>query len=332
MTATDTRGSMDGYRDPQHGHSNDPAGTPDSSRAGARGVVTALVLISAFMIVEVVAGLLTGSLALLAHAGHMLTDTVFLVLALATMRLSGRSTVEHTYGFHRTEVLAALINALTLWGISVWVLIEAYRRFSAVPEVDGQLFLIVSSIGLVVNIAALWTLHGAAQKNSTLEGTFQHMITDLLGAVAVVVAGVLVWAFGWHVADPVVAVLIGALVLMSTWRLLSRVVDVLLEGTPEHIDLYALCHKLEELDGVTVIHDVHCWTLAPGYVALTAHMLVEPGYEANGGYESLLDRVRDIAYDEFNIQHITVQLESTARRCLERHHVDHLLATAQVPR
>ena len=283
------------------------------------------------MVAEVIGGFIAGSLALLAHAGHMLTDAVFIILALVTVRFSGRSTAEHTYGFHRTEVLAALINALTLWGISVWVLLEAYRRVAATPEVNGTLLLIVGSIGLVVNIASVWILHGAAQQNPDVESTFQHMITDLMGAVAVVVAGVLVWAFDWHVSDPVVAALIGILILMSTWRLLSRVVDVLLEGTPEHIDLYALCHKMEELEGVTVIHDVHCWTLAPGYVAFTAHLLVEPGYETEGGHESLLDRIRDIAYGEFDIQHITVQLETTATRCHEAHHVDHLLATARTP-
>ena len=303
---------------------------PDHS-AGKSSLTTALVLIVGYMVAEVIAGFMAGSLALLAHAGHMLTDAVFLILALVTMRMAGRSTAEHTYGFHRTEVLAALVNALTLWGISVLVLIEAYRRFKAPPEVDAALFLIVGSIGLVVNVSAVWMVHGASQENPGVEGTFQHMITDLMGSVAVVVAAVLVWAFGWHVADPVVSMLIGGLIVMSTWRLLRRVVDVLLEGTPEHIDLYSLCHQLEELDGVTVIHDVHCWTLAPGYVALTAHLLVEPGYDAEGANGSLLDRVRDIAYDQFDIQHITVQLETNAGRCREAHHVDHLLATARVP-
>lgn len=310
-------------------HGSNHSHSADASAAGKSGIVAALVLIGGYTIVEVTAGFLAGSLALLAHAGHMLTDAVFLVLALVTMRLSGRSTAEHTYGYHRTEVIAALINALALWGISVWVLIEAYGRLSGGQEVDGPMFLIVGSLGLIVNIAAVWTVHGAAQKNATLEGTFQHMITDLLGSVAVVVAAVLVWAFGWHVADPVTSMLIGVLILTSTWRLLSRVVDVLLEGTPEHIDLYALCHRIEELDGVTVIHDVHCWTLAPGYIALTAHLLVDPEFAANGGHDLLLDQVRDVAYDEFNIQHITVQVETKAGRCLEAHHVDHLLATAR---
>ena len=317
-------------------HSHGPQGLPESSdesqRAGKRSLTAALVLIVGYLVVEIVAGFVAGSLALLAHAGHMLTDAVFIVLALVTMRASGRAaTAERTYGFHRAGVLAALINALTLWGISVLVFIEAYRRFSETPEVQGSLLLIVGSIGLVVNISAVWILHGATQENESLESTFQHMITDLMGSVAVVVAAVLVWAFGWHVADPVVSVLIGVLILMSTWRLLSGVVDVLLEGTPENVDLYALCHRLEGLEGVTVIHDVHCWTLSPGYVALTAHMLVEPGYETDGGHHSLLDRIRDVAYEEFDIQHMTVQLETSARRCPEAHHVDHLLATARVP-
>lgn len=318
------------------GHSHGPKGlleqSDESQRAGKRSLTAALVLIVGYLVVEIVAGFVAGSLALLAHAGHMLTDAVFIVLALVTMRASGRAaTAERTYGFHRAGVLAALINALTLWGISVVVFIEAYRRFSETPEVQGSLLLIVGSIGVVVNISAVWILHGAAQENESVEATFQHVITDLMGSVAVVVAAVLVWAFGWHVADPVVSVLIGVLILMSTWRLLAGVVDVLLEGTPEHIDLYSLCHQIEEVDGVTVIHDVHCWTLAPGYVALTAHLLVEPGYESEGGHDSLLDRIRDIAYDEFDIQHITVQLETSVSRCREAHHVDHLLATARSP-
>jgi len=299
--------------------------------SAARGLTIALVLVFGYMIAEIVASVMTGSLALLAHAGHMLTDGVFLVLALVSIRLSGRSTVEHTYGFHRTEVLSALVNALVLWGISVWVLIEAYRRYNAPPEIEAVPFLIVGSVGVLVNISAVWILHGASQEQSNLESTVHHMTTDLAGSVAVVVGAVLVWAFGWDVADPVIAILIGVLILMSTWRLLRRVVDVLLEGTPEHIDLYALCHELEEIEGVTVIHDVHCWTLSPGYVALTAHLLVEPGYEAESGREPLLDRVRDVAYEQFGIQHITVQVENSARRCREQHHVDHLLATARVP-
>ncbi|MDE2773745.1 MAG: cation diffusion facilitator family transporter [Gemmatimonadota bacterium] len=302
----------------------------DLTSASKRSLTIALVLIGGYTIAEAAAGYLAGSLVLLAHAGHMLADAVSLGLALVAVRFSAQSaTVERTYGFHRTEVIAALVNALALWGISVAVLLEGYRRLSDVPEAPGGLMLVVGSIGLVVNVSALWLLHEAAERSVTVGGVFQHMITDVLGSVTVVVAGVLVWAFGWHVADPALSLLIGVLILSSTWRLLSKVLQVILEGTPEHIDVYSLCHKIERLEGVIVIHDVHCWSLAPGYDAMTAHVLVEPGCESDGGVDSLLDRIRAIAYEEFDIHHITVQVETRAGRCLETHHVDHLLATAR---
>lgn len=302
----------------------------DALSASRRSIVAALVLVVGYMIAGATGGILAGSLVLLAQAGHMLADAVSLGLALAATRIAGQAaSAERTYGLHRTGVLAALVNALLLWGVSVAVFLEAYRRFSSAPEVDGVLMLIVGLIGLVVNISALWILHGSAEGNSNVGGVLQHMMTDLLGSVAVVVAGVLVWAFDQHVADPVLAALIGLSILASTWRLLSGVVQVLLGTTPEHIDVYALCHDIEELEGVTTIHDVHCWSISPGYDAMTAHLLVEPGYESDGEPGSLLDRVRDIVYDEYNIHHVTIQVETKAGRCEEAHHVDHLLATAR---
>ncbi len=311
-------------------HHGDPVGSGDSTSAGKRSLIAALVLIVGYIVAEATSGFLAGSLILLAHAGHMVADAVSIGIGLAATRYTGQSaTAERTYGFHRTEVLASLVNALALWVIAIVVFFEAYRRYSDTPEVQGGLILVVGSIGLVVNVSALWLLHEPAQRNAAVQGVFQHLIVDLLGSVVVVVAGVLVWAFGWHVADPVLAGLIGVMILSSTWRLLSNVVQVLLEGTPEHIDVYALCYQIEELEGVTLIHDVHCWTLAPGYDAMTAHVLVEPGYQSDGGNDSLLDRIRAIAYDEFNIHHITIQLETSASHCLEAHHVDHLLATAR---
>ena len=311
-------------------HSEAPD-SQDSLSASSRSLIAALVLIVGYMLAGVIGGYLAGSLALLAHAGHMLGDAVSLALALGATRFVAQSaSAERTYGMHRMGVLAALVNALLLWGISISVFFEAYRRLSDAPEVQGEMILIVGGVGLVVNISALWILHGSAQKNANVEGVLQHMMTDLFGAVAVVVAGVLVWAFGQNVADPVVGVLIGIAILASTWRLLSGVVQVLLGSTPEHIDVYALCHQIEELEGVTTIHDVHCWSISPGYDALTAHLLVEPGYESDQGAQPLLDRVRDIAYEEFNIHHITIQIETRVGRCHESHHVDHLLATERI--
>lgn len=311
-------------------HHGDPAEAGNSTSTGRRSLIAALVLIVGYVIAEATSGFLAGSLILLAHAGHMVADAVSIGIGLAATRYSGQSaTAERTYGFHRTEVLASLVNALALWVIAILVFFEAYRRYSDTPEVQGGLILVVGSVGLVVNVSAIWLLHESAQRDPAVQGVFQHLIVDLLGSVVVVVAGVLVWAFDWHVADPVLAGLIGIMILSSTWRLLSNVVKVLLEGTPEHIDVYALCYQIEELEGVTLIHDVHCWTLAPGYDAMTAHILVEPGYQSDEGHDSLLDRIRTIAYDEFDIHHITIQLETSASRCLEAHHVDHLVATAR---
>ena len=332
-TATTTRGGGGGGGGHDHSHGIFSAHDHSQELRGAskRSLTLALTLIVGYMFVEVIGGLLSGSLALIADAGHMLTDAASIGLALFAMHFASRSaTAERTFGYHRMEILAALINALTLWLISAWVVIEAYHRFRAIPDVEGGLMLAVGSVGLLVNVAAAWILHRSAKHSVNVEGAFQHVIADLLGSVAVVVSGVLIWAFGWHISDPILSVLIGILILLSTWRLLAKVVHVLLEGAPEHVDVYRLCSTIEDLDGVTLIHDIHVWTLAPGYDALTAHVMMDPDHE--DGPEALLARIRDIAYNKFNIQHITVQLESEAGDCAEDHHVDHLMAHAAPPK
>ena len=296
--------------------------------ASKRDLTLALLIIASFMFVEVVGGVLSGSLALIADAGHMLTDAASIGLALFAVHFAMRAaSVERTFGYHRLEILAALINALTLWLISAWVIFEAYHRFREIPEVEGGLMLIVGTLGLLANLAAAWVLHRSAKHSVNVEGALAHVIADILGSIAVIVSGVLIWAFDWYISDPILSVLIGILILLSTWRLLAKVVHVLLEGTPEHVDVYKLCHRIEDLEGVTVIHDVHVWTLAPGYDALTAHVLVDPEHEGNTS--NLLRQIQDIAYNEFNLQHITVQVEASAKRCNEDHHVDHLVATAR---
>ena len=277
------------------------------------------------MFAEVIGGILSGSLALLADAGHMLTDAASIALALFAMQFATRrATTERTFGFHRLEILAALINALTLWLIAAWVTLEAYHRFQEVPEVEGSLMLAVGVIGLFVNVGAAWILHRSAEHSINVEGAFQHVMADLLGSVGVVISGSLVWAFGWTLADPIVSVVISILIVRSTWSLLTKVVHVLLEGTPEHIDVYRLCSKIEEVEGVTLIHDIHVWTIAPQYEALTAHVLIDPEYQ--GDIDTLRHRLRDIASHDFGIKHITLQLEKSRKGCTENHHVDHLLA------
>ena len=304
-------------RDHDHSH--------ELRRAGKRDLTLALVLIVGYMFAEIIGGIISGSLALIADAGHMLADAASIGLALAAMHFSTRAASRrHTFGYHRLEILAALINGLTLWAVSVWILVEAYGRFTSTPEVQGGIVLGIGSIGLVVNIVAASILHRSARHSVNVEGAYRHVIADLLGSVAVVVSGVLVWAFGWHIADPILSVLIGVLILVSTWRLLAKVVHVLLEGAPDHVDLDSVCRRFEEVEGVDRVHDIHVWTLAPGYEALTAHATVKEGYELQAGDGTILNRLREIAYGRFNMQHVTIQLETGSGSCNENHQEDFL--------
>ena len=302
-----------------HDHSH------DLRSAGKRSLIIAFGLIAGFMFVEVIGAILSGSLALLADAGHMLTDAASIAVALVAMHFAERPhSVQRTFGYHRLEILAALVNALALWLIVAWVLYEAYDRFRSTPEVDGGLMLSIGIIGLCVNLGAARVLHRSSGHNVNVEGAFLHVIADLLGSVGVIISGILVWAYGWTLADPVASVVIAALILASSWRLMKKVVHVLLEGTPEHVDVYRLCRQLEAVEGVTLVHDIHAWTLSPGNEALTAHVLIDPDYP--GDVEALRLRLRNIVYHDFGIGHITLQVEKSLEGCTEDHHFDHLVA------
>lgn len=312
-----------------HGH-----GHHDLRGANRRSLKTALALIASFMVVEVVGGVLSGSLSLLADAGHMLTDAASIVLALVALHFSDLpASWERTYGYRRLEVLAALINALSLCVIIGGVLWEAYRRLRTVPEVEGGLMLGIGLAGLVVNVLAMLVLRRRAGGNLNVEGALQHIVADLLGSVAVVVSGTLVWAFGWTIVDPILSVVISILIGISAWRLLAKVFNVLLQGVPEHVDLYKLCAALEDLPGVTFVHDVHVWSLAPDYDVLTAHILVDSELQTEG-LKLLRGQVQELAKRDHNLRHVTVQLEYTTDGCHDEvHHFDHLhrLSRDEVP-
>lgn len=287
-----------------------------------RSLSVSLALITGYMVVEVVGGLVSGSLALLADAGHMLTDAAAIGLALLALWISGRpASIGQTFGFHRTEILAALLNALSLWLIAALIFFEASRRFDDSIDVDGGLMLVVGVVGLGVNVAAAWVLHRSAGYSLNVEGAFLHVIADLLGSVAVISAGVLVLALGWDVADPIFGIVIGVLILASSMRLLWKVVHVLMEGTPAHLDLHLLCHRLEELEGVTGIHDIHAWSITTGYDALSAHVTADVAVMEDPN--PVLQRLRDIASSEFGIAHVTIQLEDSTDGCAEDHHIEH---------
>lgn len=287
-----------------------------------------LALVVFVTIAKVAGGIVSGSLALLADAGYGLTVGVAMGLALlATGSDTPAGTVERTYGYQRAEILATLANALALWAVATWILLEAWGRFGEGSDVDGGLMLGVAVIGLAVHFLVMLLLREPAREQAGIVHMKEHTQLSVLGPVAVVLAALALQVLNWRAADLAFAGLIATLALVNTWRLLAHVVHVLLEGTPKHIDVYRLCSRIEDLPEVTLIHDVHVWTLTPGYDALTAHVMIDPS--RRGEMEALLGRIRTIAYEEFGIQHVTIQLETTAAHCREDHHVDHLVAHAR---
>ena len=306
-----------------HDHAHDLRGT------SKRSLVTALALISTYMVAEVVGGILSGSLALLADAGHMLTDAASIVMALVAMWIGGKAaSAERTFGYYRTEVLAAMANAFGLWLIASWILIEAYHRaFTEDVRVDGLPVLIVGFGGLLVNLAAAWVLHKSSEHSVNVEGAFQHVIADMLGSVGVIISAILIMAFEWYIADPILSVVIALLIVYNTRGLIFTVLNVLLESAPKHVDVYKLCSDIENLQGVTLIHDVHVWTITSGQDAFTAHVLMDPSWK--GDVDGLLTRMQDIVHRDHRIGHVTIQLDQSITSCEEHHHLDHLLAEAR---
>ena len=262
-------------------------------------------------------------------------------MALVAMAIADRAaSAEHTFGYQRTEVLAALANTVALWIIAGWILFEAYHRaFSETVEVDGLPVLLVGLGGLVINLLAAKVLHGSSEHSMNVEGAMQHVIADMLGSFAVVVSAVLILLFyrenaseaflgvNWMFADPVLSVVIAFLIVWNSRHLIKSVMVVLLEGVPAHIDVYKLCRDIEDIPGVTVIHDVHVWTITSGSEAFTAHVLIDPELSDT---RALLEEIKRMVHDRYGIAHVTVQLDSTAASCkAENHHVEHLLAESR---
>ncbi len=313
-----------------HGHAHDHAA--ELREASRRSLIIAFVLIAGFMVAEVIGGILSGSLALLADAGHMLTDAASIALALVAVWIAGRpESIERTFGYQRTEVLAAAFNALSLWVIAGWIVWEAIERFVNHHEIhiDGGLMLIVGGIGLLVNIVAAFVLHAGSKHSLNVDGAFKHVMADLMGSVGVVVSGIIVLLTDWFLIDPILSVGIALLIVVSSWRLVLRSLNVLLGGVPEHIDLYALCAEIEDVPGVTLIHDVHVFTVTSNFDLMTAHILVDPAYR--GSEDEMQRRLRQIASERYRLHHVTFQLCHSAGECTENHHVGHLEALSRSP-
>ena len=273
-----------------------------------RRVVIALVLTGTFMVVEVIGGILSGSLALLADAGHMLTDTMALALAAVAFHVSKRpADTTLTYGYQRFQILAAFVNGLSLLLIVGWILYEAVNRFIAPQEVMGKTMLIVAVAGLVVNIISFTVLHGGDKENLNIRGAALHVAGDLLGSVAAIVAAVIIIYTGWMQIDPILSIAVAILILKSAWVLVKRSAHVLLEGAPEWLDIDDMReHLIEKIPEVASIHHVHVWGLTPQDLMLTMHVCVSTQPE---NPTDIIRRVKAQLREEYGIGHSTIEIE-----------------------
>lgn len=270
----------------------------------------ALGISSIYFFAELIGGFLTNSLALLSDAGHMLSDIAALALSLFAFRIAKRpATVSSTYGYHRAEILAALFNGLTLWLIVGVIFAAAYNRFLDPPAVKSYGMMIVASLGLLVNIVAGAVLYGSHHHNLNLRGAFLHVVSDALGSVGAIAAGLVMLLTGWYVADPVISILIGLLILHSSWSLVKESLSVLMQAVPKGIRLEDVQQALEGVEGVSKVHDLHVWAVTSDIYTLSAHAVVENG----GDFHQVLNGIEETLKERFNIEHTTIQLEIESR-------------------
>ena len=308
----------DHTRDHDHDHSHDQA-RPDgqarsdvpAQRVNRRPLVIALAITTTFLVIEVIGAIVTGSLALLADAGHMLTDVAALSLALFAIWLANRpATVARSFGFYRAEILAALVNAATLVAVSIYIFWEAFQRIGEPPHIESGPMLLVAIAGLGANAASAWVLMRGAghEHNLNTRGAFLHVVGDMLGSVGAIVAALVMLATGWYLADPILSAGIGGLILWSSWRLLRESVEVLLESTPKHIDPAAVRIAMSGVAGVHSVHDLHIWTVTSGLVAMSGHVEVT----AQAKWAPTLAKLSALLRDQFGIAHVTLQPEEAS--------------------
>ena len=280
-----------------------------TTSSNMRRVIFALVLTGTFMFVEVVGGILSGSLALLADAGHMLTDTMALALAAVAFHVSKRpADAKRSFGYHRFQILAAFVNGLSLLVIVAWILFEAVVRFIDPPDVLGETMLVIAAIGLLVNLASFVVLHGGDRENLNIRGAALHVAGDLLGSVAAIVAAVVIIYTGWMAIDPILSVAVAMLILRSAWVLVRRSAHVLLEGSPEWFDSSAMQENLvASFSEVCDVHHVHVWGLTPQELMLTMHVQVT---EQTEDRTEVVRRIKKMLKRDYGIGHSTVEIET----------------------
>ena len=297
-----------------HAHGVHSHGAHTHSRAGGMArasgdrLAWVLVLTAAYMFAEAAGGWWTGSLALLADAGHMLTDVAALALALLAAWFGSRPATSHkTFGYYRLEILAAFTNGVALAAVSLFILYEAYARWSHPPELRrGGVMTLVATGGLLVNLACAWLLHGRHEQDLNVRGAWLHVMSDALGSLGAIAAGLLVAFFGWYAADPLFSAFISVLIVWSSWNLIREATNVLLEGTPAHINLAAVEGAILDTAGVEAVHDLHVWAITSGREALSAHVV----HAHAVSQPELLRALRTKLREHFGVDHLTIQMET----------------------
>ena len=293
-----------------HGH------IPSAAGRNKKGLVIVFGLTTFYLIVEIIGGFWTGSLALLADAGHMLTDVAGVGLALLAIWFAERpASPEKTYGYYRVKILAALTNAVVLIVISIFILYEAYERFRNPPEVQSREMIGIAVVGLIVNVIGVFVLRAGSKESLNMKGAYFEVLSDMLTSVGVIIAGIIMLTTGWYYADPLISAGIGLFIMPRTWALLKDAVGVLLEGTPSDLNTANLRASLLEIEGVADIHDLHVWSLTSGVNAMSVHAVLAE----HPSHDDVLERVHEQCTHTYKISHITVQTECADFAAHETH-------------
>ncbi|MBW5466310.1 cation diffusion facilitator family transporter [Brevibacillus formosus] len=294
------------HHDHEDGHDHHHHGKGASKRA----LLTAFLIIAVFLVVETIGGFITNSLALLSDAGHMLSDALALLLSLIAVHFASRPpSAKRTFGMKRFEILAALTNGVTLVVISLFIFWEGFERMWDPPKVASGSMIIIASVGLLANIAAAMVLmRGDTKNNVNLRSAYLHVLGDLLGSVAAILGGILMWAFGWYIADPIISIIVSILIMLSAWRVTKESINILLEGAPSRLDTTKVEQRLSQLTGVVKVHDLHIWTVTSDFDSLTCHLVVQDDLPS---YPVLNDALR-LLEKEFGITHATIQIENSS--------------------
>lgn len=291
-----------------HGHDH-------THGANKKTLLISFIIITGYMIVEAFGGFITNSLALLSDAGHMLSDSISLGVALLAFTLGGKvANYNKTYGYKRFEILAAVLNGVTLVLIAIYIFYEAIQRFQNPPEIASSGMLIISSIGLLVNIFVAWFMmrSGDVEENLNMRGAYLHVISDMLGSVGAIIAALLIMFFGWGWADPLASVIVAALVLRSGYYVMKSGLHVLMEGTPQNVDMNEVIQTIQNTKGVQSVHDLHVWSITSGLNALSCHAVVDDQMSIADSERLLRQIEHDLEHK--NIHHMTIQLETSAHR------------------